>query len=744
MEKSMNKLRVGVLMGGKSIEREVSFNSGRTVCDHLDTSRYTIVPLFQTARGNVYILPWHFLHRGKIADFEHRLAAEAQLIHWDNLKQLVDFIYIAMHGQFAEDGTLQGFLEILNIPYLGSGVFASALGMDKLIQKEILTNAGIKVPKSIAVHPYQIEHFDQYEQKMLEQLHELSISVPFIVKPHKEGSSFGVSVVFDQQDLKKAVENAARINGIKTQTAIIEEKIEGMEFSCVTLFDYKEKKWTALLPTEVEHQPNNHIFDYEQKYMPGKAIEFTPARCSSKDLQTIQETCIKTTNVLGFRTIARIDGFLQKDGTVVIVDPNSFSGMAPASFLFREAAHINLNHPQLINHLIEAELDQYGMLDAILMQEKEKGTKSMNEKKLRIAVLMGGQSNEKEISLESGRNVVYKLSPQIYDVLPLFVSSSMELYKIDQTLLVRSATQEIEQLLNTAMKVLWSELPSVADFVFIALHGGKGENGCVQGTVEMLGLPYNGSGVLASALCMDKYKTTMFLKNRGFDVPSGLLIHKQDWQADPEKTTDAIFNTVSLPLIVKPHDDGCSVMVQKIKTKEQLAPALQQLFSNGKDDALIEECIMGMELTVGVIGNEKPRALIPSQAVATSEILSIQEKFLPGAGENQTPAPLPQPTLQFIQRTMEAVYQAIGCKGYARIDCFYQNSQQSTTGKERVIILEVNTLPALTPATCIFHQAAEMGIKPREFINMIVQFGLQEHKGMLTDMANLSKEIIAS
>ena len=141
----MKKLRVGVLMGGKSIEREVSFNSGRTVCDHLDTNHYDIVPLFQCANNLLYILPWHFLHRGKINDFEHRLEKEAKKIIWDDLKTYVDFIFIAMHGQFAEDGRLQGLLEVLHIPYLGSGVLASALGMNKSMQKDILSMHSIRV-----------------------------------------------------------------------------------------------------------------------------------------------------------------------------------------------------------------------------------------------------------------------------------------------------------------------------------------------------------------------------------------------------------------------------------------------------------------------------------------------------------------------------------------------------------------------------------------------------------------------
>ena len=110
MRQSMNKLRVGILMGGKGIEKEVSFNTGRTICDHLTSTRYTVIPLYQK-NATLFILPWHFLHRGKTTDFEHRLEFEATFLTWDNLKNYVDFIYIAQHGRYAEDGTIQGFLK---------------------------------------------------------------------------------------------------------------------------------------------------------------------------------------------------------------------------------------------------------------------------------------------------------------------------------------------------------------------------------------------------------------------------------------------------------------------------------------------------------------------------------------------------------------------------------------------------------------------------------------------------------
>lgn len=364
--------------------------------------------------------------------------------------------------------------------------------------------------------------------------------------------------------------------------------------------------------------------------------------------------------------------------------------------------------------------------------------------KIRVAVLLGGNSNEKEISLESGRNVFYKLSPHKYEAFPVFVTSAMELCIINQTVLVRNSTKEIEAAVASMPKIRWDDIPSIADFVFIGLHGGLGENGGVQGALEMLNMPYNGSSILTSALCMDKFKTTQFLRSQGISVPHALMVAKDDWDTNQAQLLERITQTFTLPIIIKPHDDGCSVMVQKITTTAQITAGLDHLFNNGKEFALIEEFLTGMELTVGVVGNEKAQALPPSQAIANGTILSIQEKFLPGAGENQTPAPLPTEALSLVQRTMEKAYTALGCSGYARIDCFYQTATQSPTGTERVTIIEVNTLPGLTPATCIFHQAAEIGLKPSDFIDLIVTLGIERHGAAMAyeaprELTNLQK-----
>lgn len=721
----MEKIRVGVLMGGKSIEREVSFNSGRTICDHLDTSRYEIIPIFQTKHGILYELPWRFLYRGKISDFEQRLETEAQKIKWDDLKKIIDFMYIALHGSFAEDGTLQGFLEVLKIPYLGSKVFGSALSRNKIMQKKILQHRGITVPHGIVVKKENYKNFKTEE--FAEILRENNLNFPLIVKPTQEGSSLGVSMVETLEELRNAIECAATIDPTKVQDVFVENKIIGMEFTCIVLGNLEQNDYLVLPPTEIV--PETSFFDYDQKYMPGRATKFTPARCSDEQIKKIQQTCLEVMRALHL-TMVRVDGFLTCDNEVVIIDPNSFSGMSPSSFLFRQAAEVHMNHTRVINYMIENEL-RHTHKDFKLPQQQGKVMQRTQSKK-RIGVLFGGRSNEKEISLESGRNILYKLSPDLYEAFPLFVTSTLDLYQINEKILVRNSTKEIESDLADAVQVSWNDLPQLIDFAFIGLHGGEGENGCIQGTLEMLGIPYNGSSVLTSALCMNKYETNSFLRAEGFDVPDSLLIDSKEWFNAQEEILTKITTTINFPCIIKPHDDGCSVLVAKAHSLTELSEFINNTFATtSKTHLLVEELIKGTELTVGVIGNHEVRAMPPSQAIAQHDILSIEEKFLPGAGENQTPANLPSDTLRLVQLTMEKIYKAVGARGYARIDCFYQSAQQSPTGRERVITLEINTLPGMTPATCIFHQAAEIGIKPMDFIDLIIQLGFQEHSTVI-------------
>lgn len=364
------KFRIGVFFGGRSIEREVSLNSGRTICDHLDVNRYDIVPIFQDENGILYILPWYFLHRGKISDFKWRLAQEARKISWDDLKNIIDFVYLAVHGRFGEDGTIQGMLEVLGIPYLGSKIFGSALGMNKILHKKFLKANGIDVAAETVIKKDET-HFLKHHI-IFERLKASGITLPCIVKPAYEGSSLGVKRVDLEDELLPAILSAANIDTRLVQDVIIEEKIKGMEFVCVSLQKFVKSgdkikvEWFSLPITEVIPEGNS-VYDYEQKYMPGRASKITPARCSSRDLDRIAQTCIKASKLLNFSTISRIDGFLTSDGRIVLIDPNTLTGMSPATFLFHQAAEAGMSHADLINYLIETE---FKLIEAYKIDKK--------------------------------------------------------------------------------------------------------------------------------------------------------------------------------------------------------------------------------------------------------------------------------------------------------------------------------------------------------------------------------------
>ena len=720
-------------MGGRSLESEVSFNSGRTICDHLDKQKYTALPIFQHHDGHLYLIPLKFLYRGKISDFEHRLATEARQIYWHDIPALVDIVYIAQHGRFGEDGCAQALLELYTIPYIGSKVAASALGMHKAMQKIFLQHAGITVAHGVTIAPHEHAHVTQ------EFLATNNLTLPVIVKPVHEGSSFGVTWVNTFDELSHAVTRAATIYPDHVQDVIIEECITGMEFSCIVVFDATTKKFKALSVTEVEHNGHDIIYDYEQKYMPGRAIKWTPARCTPEDFKKITDTCVRVMDALEFTTIGRIDGFLTPQSEVIIIDPNTLSGMAPSSFTFMQAAQCGMTHTDLINYLIDAEIAQQPLAPrkSSVIYNAQVLAEHTVLGKTAVAVLFGGASHEREISLESGRNVYFKLQSEGYCAIAVFLNSNNELFVIDHQLIVSSATHTIESQVTDSQRVSWDMLADAVDFVFIALHGNVGENGTVQGALEMLQVPYNGSSVLTSALCMDKYKTALVLKSAGCAVPEQNLLPLASIM-QPE--------IVNYPVIVKPHNDGCSVGVHKADNLEQLLHALQTLKAEGFSHALVEEYVRGMELTVGVLGNSgNIHVLPPSAAIATGGILSIEEKFLPGAGENQTPAPLPETTLSFVKREIERAYSALGCSGYARIDCFYQSPTVSPTGTERLVILEINSLPGLTPATCIFHQAAEENMSPGDFLKKIIELGFEKHsKKLYVERETHPKSIVES
>jgi D-alanine-D-alanine ligase len=338
----MKKLRVGVILGGMSSEREVSLNSGRNVFDNLDREAYDPRAIFMDGEGRFWVIPWQLISQNTTKDITERLDTEARRISYEDLKEEIDFAFISLHGKFGEDGCLQGLLELLGLPYTGPGVLASALGMDKHVQQRILQAAGIGVPESALVREEAWRTDPEGVTKALLN----RFSPPLFTKPPREGSSIGVTLVRDEESLAGGIEKAL----LWDRAVLVEEFLEGTEFSSIILEEDGEPR--ALELTEIT--PQSEYFTYDDKYMPGRCRKFTPPKNIAPPIaDKIKQEAVRAFKALGFRSYGRIDGFYLNDGRILITDPNSASGMAPSSFFFEQAACAGMLPAMIISRLIE-------------------------------------------------------------------------------------------------------------------------------------------------------------------------------------------------------------------------------------------------------------------------------------------------------------------------------------------------------------------------------------------------------
>ena len=338
----MKLLKVGVILGGISSEKEVSLNSGRNVYDNLDTEKYEGVPIFMDADACLWIIPWQLVSQNTTTDISEHLEKDARRISYEQLKNEIDFAFISLHGKYGDDGCIQGLLEILGIPYTGPGVLASALGMDKSAQQKILRAAGIDVPQSMVVAEGEwVQDKDRIKERIAE-----TFAIPFVVKPIREGSSMGVTIVRDADMLEDGMTGAFKLD----RDVLVEEYLTGVEFSCIVL--EREGNPDVLEVTEIH--PQSDFYSYDDKYMPGRCSKFTPPKNIPAEVITrIKADVIKAFKTLGFRSYGRIDGFVLEDGRVLITDPNSSSGMAPSSFFFEQAAEAGMLPSMILSELIE-------------------------------------------------------------------------------------------------------------------------------------------------------------------------------------------------------------------------------------------------------------------------------------------------------------------------------------------------------------------------------------------------------
>ena len=308
----MGKLTVALLAGGISSEREVSLNSGEQVFDALDKSKYDIRrydPQFDLAR--------------LVQD-----AAE------------IDIALIILHGPFGEDGTVQGMLDLLNIPYQGSGVLGSALAMNKVVTKQLYEKAGLPVP------PYVV--LDRGENVDAEKC-VAEFGLPLVVKPVEAGSSVGMSIVKSADDLGGALDLAGEFD----DTILIESFIEGTEITAGVIGN---NKLEALPLIEIIPDKSHEFFDYEAKYTAGITQEICPARIADELTQKAQEYALLAHQALYCKGYSRTDMIL-KDDEMYVLETNTIPGMTATSLFPEAAQQAGMNFSQVLDKLIELGLE---------------------------------------------------------------------------------------------------------------------------------------------------------------------------------------------------------------------------------------------------------------------------------------------------------------------------------------------------------------------------------------------------
>lgn len=886
-------MRVGILFGGYSREREISFAGGRTVFDNLDRTLFEPVPIFVDSFGNFIEIDWTYIYKGSIRDFypsaeyqaEFQIYAESletqssdeakklashlgEPLSIEQLADKIDFAFLALHGNYGEDGQIQGVLESAGIPYSGSGILASAIGIDKSFQKKTMSLAGFDGPEYMSIDRSEWNDTEDYKN-VFDQV-KSKIGFPLVTRPAHQGSSIGVrmlmeenfdafvdavnagffqkelemsewlsmdaisknkyvdelsdirsdlgfplfvdkTMVFHPKEFIPFIDNhfsnsasAAILKSVDTENRVIAEAfIDGSEFSCIVLRK-EDGSSLALPPTEIIK--GKEIYDYRSKYLPGLSRKVTPIDLDNDSIEKIRVECRRLFDFFEFGVYARIDGFILSDGRIFLNDPNTTSGMLPSSFFFHQAAEIGLNPSQFLTFLVRNSLaeriktSQKGhnwTEDLKSLDLRINNLKTHKKPKKKIAVILGGYSSERHISVESGRNIYEKLaSSEKYEPIPIFLTGSKdgyELHLIPINVLLKDNADDIRDKvenfktieilekikieafdisekytqgsnIDKPQKINLEQLAKEVDGVFIALHGRPGEDGHIQKDLKEVNLPFNGSSSETSQITINKFNTNQKLLDHDFSIAPQMLIFKENFLDAAEATYEFIESDFSYPFIAKPVDDGCSSAVKVIHNREELEAYAHLAFRD--NEPLIAEWAMVLELKAKeefpamntflieelVIGKEGEKFLEitggmmtvpiesmgvmyeifePSEVLSSTQILSLEEKFLAGEGQNITPArfsdnkELNEEVSMIVRAELKRVAEVLNIEGYARIDAFVrikENNDVETT------IIEVNSLPGMTPATCIFHQCALNGYKPFDFIDNILEYSFSKQK----------------
>lgn len=328
---------------------------------------------------------------------------------------------------------------------------------------------------------------------------------------------------------------------------------------------------------------------------------------------------------------------------------------------------------------------------------------------MNAAVLIGGKSGEREVSLSTGRMIIEALDRTKYDVFPVdpaYLDKSLKPITIE----LPASGKKLENVMP--LNVLFDE-DSKPDVAFIALHGRFGEDGTIQGMLELLDIPYVGSGVLASSLAINKIMTRKVLIREGIPMPGGINVKKG---AEMENIVSCVLNSFGFPCVVKPNREGSTIGLSIVHGQDEMPEAVKKAFECD-EDVLIEEYIKGTEITVPVIGNDEIETLPVVEIVPASGFYDYYSKYTEGATEEIVPARIPEPIYKRAQRIALACHRILGCRGMSRTDMIVKG--------RGIITLEVNTIPGMTPTSLLPRSAQAAGISFPELLDRLIGYAFE-------------------
>jgi len=351
-----------------------------------------------------------------------------------------------------------------------------------------------------------------------------------------------------------------------------------------------------------------------------------------------------------------------------------------------------------------------------------------NKKRLRVGILFGGRSGEHEVSLASAASVIRGLDPDKYEALPIGIT------KEGHWLIGAGAQKMLPEVLKGGQRVMMTADPTDAalvrldgsgggqrlDVVFPVMHGTYGEDGTIQGLLDLAGLPFVGAGVLGSAIGMDKDVSKRLLQIAKIPVVPWIAVQRADWERHPREVQSAVEKKFKYPLFVKPATLGSSVGMTKVHSRAELAAGLN-LAAEFAMKILVERCMIAREIEVSVLGNHDPQASVPGEIVTHRAFYDYTAKYLEEGTQLLIPAKLKPAQVKKIQHYAVAAFRALELSGMARVDFFLEKKG----GK--IYLNEVNTIPGFTSISMYPKLWEASGIPFRDLLDKLIALALEQH-----------------